>query len=125
MNYPYNRHIIYKILCKWTCQTCFSGELLKAPWPLVLKKKSRVRLQIFLTEVCQNHFQSSDQTFCASETRETFNFQSHQQLMNVRNGQQLWHKQIYFLISQEHDPLHFYWISLLQHIYREHYLLRN
>jgi len=32
MNYPYDRHIIYKILCKWTCQTCFSGEWLKAPW---------------------------------------------------------------------------------------------
>jgi len=32
MNYPYNQHIIYKILCKWTCQTSFSGERLKAPW---------------------------------------------------------------------------------------------
>jgi len=32
MNYPYKRHIIYKILCKWTCQTCFSGDRLKAPW---------------------------------------------------------------------------------------------
>jgi len=27
MNYPYNWHII---LCKWTYQTCFSGERLKA-----------------------------------------------------------------------------------------------
>jgi len=32
MNYPYNRYIIYQMLCKWTCQTCFSGERLKAPW---------------------------------------------------------------------------------------------
>jgi len=32
MNYPYNRHIINNILCKWTCQICFSGERLKAPW---------------------------------------------------------------------------------------------
>jgi len=32
MNYPYNWHIIHKILCKWTCQTCFSGEWLKIPW---------------------------------------------------------------------------------------------
>jgi len=32
MNYPCYQHIIYKILCKWTFQTCFSGEQLKAPW---------------------------------------------------------------------------------------------
>jgi len=32
MNYPHNRHIIYRMLCKWTCQTCFSSEWLKAPW---------------------------------------------------------------------------------------------
>jgi len=32
LNHPYNRRIIYKILCKRTCQTCFSGERHKAPW---------------------------------------------------------------------------------------------
>jgi len=32
MNHPYNQHIIYKILCKWTCQTCFSCEQLKTSW---------------------------------------------------------------------------------------------
>jgi len=31
MNYPYNQHIMFYNFVQITCQTCFSGERLKAP----------------------------------------------------------------------------------------------
>jgi len=59
MNYPYNRHIIYISLCKWTCQTCLSGERLKAPWAFYFESIAKKLLKNDVKTV-QDNFKITD-----------------------------------------------------------------